>query len=547
MSEPGYRVVVDALVRAGCDTMFGVMGVGNLNVVTDFAGRPDRRYYAARHEAAAVNMADGFARSTGRLGLATATQGPGFTNVLTALTSAVRHRAPLLLITGSVSRHSNQFIDQEALVAPTGGRYVDLGLNGWAEGIAAAIRMALGERRPVVVVLPSEAQEREMETSEPSVEPEQRTIPALPDDALLDEAVERLASARRPVVLAGRGAVQSGAIDALKALADRSRALLATTLQAKSAFDRHPFSLGIAGGFASLLGQQELSQADCVVAFGASLNAWTTERGQMFPKATVVHCDIDPTVIGSYTPADVALVGDARSVAEVLLGRLDKREVASSARDGDLRARIAAFGPRSDFVETHSAQGLDPRAVSVTLDEALPLPRTVVVDGGHFVGFPAMYLRLAEPGDLLFTMGFSSIGMGLGTAIGAAIGRPDRPVVAIIGDGGLMQCIADLDTAVRYGVDLAVVVYDDAAYGAEIHHLRHHRLSEDAARFSNPSFVAVAQALGAHAERARSLDEVATQVAAAVQRKGPTLVEVPINGDVLSRWFAHTMGEQPTP
>jgi thiamine pyrophosphate-dependent acetolactate synthase large subunit-like protein len=547
MIQPGYRIVVDALIRAGTDTMFGVMGVGNLNIVTDLDRRPDMHYYAARHEAAAVNMADGFARSTGRLGLATVTQGPGFTNVLTALTSAARHRSPMLLLTGSVSRHSNQFIDQETLVAPTGADYADLGSDGWAEGIAAAIRTARGERRPVVVILPSGAQEREMEAYEPPVEPAQQSLPGLPGDAALDEAVDRLASAHCPVVLAGRGAVRAGAIETLAALADRSGALLATTLQAKSAFDGHPFSLGIAGGFASQLGQRELCEADCVVAFGASLNPWTTERGHMFPKAAFVHCDVDPTVIGSYTPVDVQLRGDARAVAAALLSRLDEREVASTVRGGNLRDRIAAFGSRSDFVETHCGDRLDPRSVSVTLNDVLPMPRTVVLDGGHFVGFPAMYLRLDEPGDLLFTMGFSAIGMGLGTAIGAAIGQPGRPVVALIGDGGLMQCIADLDTAVRYGVRVVVVVYDDAAYGAEIHHLRHRALAEGAARFANPSFVAVAQALGAHAEHAHSLEELATHVTAAVRRDGPALVEVPINGDVLSRWFAHTMGEQPTP
>lgn len=545
--KPGYRIVVDALVRAGADTMFGVMGVGNLNVVTDFEARPGTRYVAARHESAAVNMADGFARATGRLGVATVTQGPGFTNVITALTSAARHRAPLLLITGSVSRHSNQYIDQEALVAPTGALYRDLGTDGWAERFAEAVRRALTEQRPVVVVLPSDAQEAEMVTGAHSLDPEVRATPALPDPAALDEAADRVASAKRPVVLAGRGAVKAGAIPALIELADRTGALLATSLLAKSAFDGHPYSLGIAGGFASLLGKQELSEADCVIAFGAGLNAWTSERGQMFPKAGFIHCDIDPTVIGSYTPVEVELPGDAGPVATALLDRLADRDMASIARDGDLAERIAAFGPGDDFVETHSAAGLDPRSVSVVLDQVLPMPRTLVVDGGHFVGFPAMYISLEEPGDLLFTMGFSSIGMGLGTAIGAAIGRPDRTVVAAMGDGGLMQCLSDLDTAVRYGVRLVVVVYDDDAYGAEIHHLRHHGLAETSARFTNPSFVEVARAIGAHAELAASLDEVSRSVTAAIDRDGPSLIEVPINGDVLSRWFAHTMGQAATP
>ena len=546
-TTPGYRVVVDALVRAGADAMFGVMGVGNLNVVTEYETRVGMRYFAARHEAAAVNMADGFARATGRLGLATVTQGPGFTNVITALTSAARHRAPILLITGSISRNSNQFIDQQSLVEPTGARYVDLGPDGWDDQIAEAIRFALGNQRPVVVALPADAQETSMSAGTPPVTPEPQQAPDLPDGAALDEAAARLTSAQRPVVVAGRGAVRAGALPELRQLADRCQALLATTLQAKGAFDGHPYALGIAGGFASLLGQQELSQADVVIAFGATLNPWTTERGQMFPKAEFVHCDIDPAVIGSYTPVALELPGDAKAVAGSLLERLADRQPASTARDGDLAERIADFGPRADFVETHSAAGLDPRSVSVTLDEALPMPRTVVVDGGHFVGFPAMYVGIAEPGDLLFTMGFSSIGMGLGTAIGAAIGRPERTVVALVGDGGLMQCIADLDTAARYGVQVLVVVYDDGAYGAEIHHLRHHRLAETSARFANPSFVAVAQALGAHADKAVSLEELANCVRAAEHRDGPTLVEVPINGDVLSRWFAHTMGETPTP
>jgi thiamine pyrophosphate-dependent acetolactate synthase large subunit-like protein len=546
MQQPGSVVVVNELIRHGVDTMFGVMGVGNLNVVTDFEQRPGTRYVATRHEAAAVNMADGYARAAQRLGVATVTQGPGFTNVITALTSAARHRAPMLLITGSVSRHSNQFIDQEALVAPTGALYVDLGADGWAEGTARAVQLALHARRPVVLVLPSDGQQTLMDATPVELEDIPVRVP-VPDPQRLREAAHLLATAQRPVVLAGRGAVAAGAVASLAELADRVSGLLATTLQGKSAFDGHPFNLGIAGGFASLLAHEELTQADCVIAFGASLNPWTTERGLMFPKATFIQCDVDPDAIGSYTPVAVPLPGDAAAVAQEILDLLGSVDVASTAREGDLEARIAAFGPSSDFVETHSSLGLDPRSVSVALDESLPMPRTVVLDGGHFVGFPAMYMRIAEPRDLLFTMGFSSIGMGLGTAIGAALGRPERPVVAVVGDGGVMQAISDLDTAARYGIPLVVVVLDDGAYGAEIHHLRHYQLPEVTARFANPSFVELAQALGVPAARATSVEEVRALARSASDSGGPYLIEVPINGDVLSRWFANTMGETGTP
>lgn len=562
-----YEAVARTLVDEGVDTVFGLMGDGNLKLIPHLTSDLGVRFLGARHEAAAVAMADGWARVTGRVAVCTVTQGPGLTNALTPLISARKARTPLVLLAGDTPlgvRGLPQDTDQDALFAAAGVPVQAFTAEGAAQAVAAALALAADRPGPVGVSMPTDLQDQDLPPSTgtapaaatgpagvarstlggrppggatPSLGGELDGVRAGLDERRLREAAALLGAAQRPVVLAGRGAIRSGARDALVALSDRSGALLTTSLPAKAWFAGHPWDLGVCGGFASPVTAELVRDADVVAVFGASVNSFTSKAGTLFRGTTrLVHVDADPAALGAYTPAAVGVVGDARAAAEQLLALLDDA-VRGGYRTAEVRARIDAYDRATAHADASGPEGLDPRTVCAALDRLLPRERTVVTDGGHFCGFPAAYLSVPEPSALVFTLDFGSVGLGLGAAIGAAIGRPDRLTVAAIGDGGLMMSLGDLDTAVRYRVPLLILALDDGAYGAEMHFLRMLGLPDAESLFATPDLAAVARALGAQGLRIHALEELADLAERAVALDGPLLVHIPVTRDVRAGWL----------
>ena len=380
------------------------------------------------------------------------------------------------------------------------------------------------------------------------------TLPALPSRPTLDpggsaseseakQAVEAIRSAQRPLVLAGLGAVRSGAREALVDLAEIIGAELATTLRARDLFTGHALAVGAVGGYGHELADEPAAKADVVLVFGASLNVFTTSAGRSFAGSTIVQCDIDRAALGTTTRVDVGIVGDARIVARQLVRRLGDSPPGSGARRAEREARVASWVPEP---VPEAGPPFHAAAVCRALDASLPTERTVIVDAGAFTEYPMKWLRSPDPSGLVFTAGFGSVGLSLGAGIGAALGRPDRMPVVVVGDGGFMMSLPQFETAARLGVPLVVVVLDDGAYGAEIHHLRRRGRSLDAAQFSTPDLVAIATALGGDGLRLEHLSDirvVGEQVAAGLDR--PLLLHVPIDGNVVSPWF-HDMVEHAT-
>ncbi len=315
--------------------------------------------------------------------------------------------------------------------------------------------------------LPLDVQAQECSTTVPTtaIEP---WGPTRPDTASVASLAALLDGAGRPVFVAGRGARDAG--PELVALAASCGALLATSAVVHGLFTGEEWSLGICGGFATPRVATLVAEADLVVAWGASLTMWTTRHGALIgDDATVVQVDDDPAALGANGPIDLGVHGDvgevARDVAAAVTGSLP------GYRTVEVGKRLAAEGrwgtPADD---TSGPGGIDPRVLSARLDALLPQERTVAVDSGNFMGYPAAYLAVPDAAGFCFTQGFQSVGLGLSTAIGAAIARPDRLTVAALGDGGFLMGISELETAARLGLGLLVVVYDDAAYGAEVHH-----------------------------------------------------------------------------
>ncbi|MDA0169114.1 thiamine pyrophosphate-binding protein [Solirubrobacter taibaiensis] len=519
----------------GGDVVFGLMGSGNL-AVTNAIVAAGGRFFSARHETGAVCMADGYSRVSGRLGVASVHQGPGLTNAITGLTEAAKSRTPVLLLaadTPPAQLRSNFKIDQDALIRSVGA--VSERVHSPATAVAdtaRAVRRAQRERRTVVLNLPLDVQAAEMELTPPPPVPD---LPATtPSD--LSAVVAALARAERPAIIAGRGAVLSGAGPTLRALGERLGAVLATTAVANGLFAGDPFDLGISGGFSTPTAQRLLKESDLILAFGAALNQWTTRHGALIaPDTTVIQVDRDLDAIGAHRPVDLGVVGDARATAETLLETLgDVRGSAyeASRRSIKLAAEIAA-GRWRDVPYEESRNGLDPRTLSVALDDVLPTERTVVVDSGAFMGYPAMYLQVPDAQGFVFPQAFQCVGLALGNAIGAAVANPDRLTVCAVGDGGLLMALPDLETLGRLKLNMIVVVYNDAAYGAEVHHFRPMGIPVELAQFPPTDFAALAEAAGCQGLTVRTPGDLE----GLTDRDRPLVVDAKVDPDICAEWL----------
>jgi thiamine pyrophosphate-dependent acetolactate synthase large subunit-like protein len=509
-----YEAVAETLSQLGVDTAFGLVGSGNFGLIDNMTRHCGIAYHASRHEAAAVAMADGYARVSGKLGVCTVHQGPGVTNTLTALTEAVKNRTPLLLLAGDTATtalYQNLDVDQDAVVGSVGAAVERIRTaSTTVEDTARALRRAKLKRRPILLSLPIDLQEQDCEAEDPPAFAEQENAAPRPSEEAVSRTVDLLESSSRPAIIAGRGAVLAAARPQVEALGDRIGALFATSMMAKGFFAGSPFDLGVSGGFASPLAARLLSGADFVLSFGASLNAWTTKHSTLFsPSARIVHCDVEADAIGRIQPVTLGVVGDAAETAEALLDEITRRNVASEGYRMDaVMQEIEGFRWEDEFEDESTGDTVDPRVALMALEEILPEERTVAVDCGHFAGFTAMHLSVPDAAGFVFAEAFQAVGLGMGTGMGAAVARPDRLAVVVVGDGGLLMSLGEIDAAVQLGLPMLVVVINDAAYGAEVHHFRSLGLPTDLALLRGIDFAAIAGAMGAKGLEVRSTGDM---------------------------------------
>jgi thiamine pyrophosphate-dependent acetolactate synthase large subunit-like protein len=540
--SPARETVAEAvgrvLVRSGISTVFGVVGSGNF-AVTNAMVAAGARFVAARHEGGAATMADACARSTGRVAAVTLHQGCGLTNALTGITEAAKSRTPLVVVTAeATSRRSNFAIDQFALAAAVGALplRVDAAATA-AERAAAAVATARDERRVVVLNLPLDVQQLDAPGAEPELPPARPVTAA--DPTAVGQLSDALRQARRPVFVAGRGARGAGCRAALEQLADRSGALLATSAVARGLFRGSPWDLDVSGGFATPAAAELIGGADLVVGWGCALNMWTTRHGRLIADdAVVVQVDDEPGAIGAQRAVAFGVVGDVRAVAEAAAGVLG--EPRTGYRTPEVRTSLAARRRwRDEPFDDGGGNGLvDPRALTIGLDDLLPAERLVAVDSGNFMGYPSMFLDVPDEFGFVFTQAFQAVGLGLATAIGAAVARPDRLVVAALGDGGALMGAAELETVVRLGLPMVVVVYDDAAYGAEVHHFGPGGAALDTVRFPETDFAAIARGHGFAAVTVRDVADLAgVRDWLAGPRTAPLLVDAKVTRDQPSWWL----------
>jgi acetolactate synthase I/II/III large subunit len=516
--------VAKALTDLGADTVFGVVGSGNFHLTNALIGN-GARYVAARHECGAASMADAWSRLTGRPGLVSLHQGPGLTNALTGITEAAKSRTPLLVLAADVSAAavtSNFRIDVAAIARATGATPARLHSAGFAvDDAVRAYLTARNERRAVVLALPLDIQSAECTWPGP---PDDRTTePSPPSSSAAAALAAALAGASRPVFVAGRGARHADARVALEQLADDCGALLATSAAAKGLFRGSPWDLDVSGGFSSPLAAELIGGADVIVGWGCSLNMWTTRHGKLVGRdTTVIQVDCDRGAIGRHRRVQLAVVGDVTLTATAVAALLSQespttnaaaagRTPATGYRSAGLRDRLAAEVRWRDvpFEDESDGQRIDPRTLTIALDDLLPAERIVAVDSGNFMGYPSMLLSVPDQDGFCFTQAYQSIGLGLSSAIGSAIARPDRLTVAALGDGGALMGASELETAVRLALPIVIVIYDDEAYGAEVHHFGPDGYPLDTVRFPAADLAAIAAGFGCEAVTVRTLADLA--------------------------------------
>lgn len=501
------RAVGHALAGAGVDHVFGVVGSGNFHL-TDALTQGGARFVAARHEGGAATMADAYARMTGRVTALSVHQGCGLTNAMTGIAEAAKSRSPLLVLAAEADNPSSNFyVDQEALARAVGAVPARVTSAETAVDEArAAAATAVYERRTVLLNLPLAIQSLDAPHHSGQTGLPAGPVPTPPSETDLIRLVRALTQADRPVFVAGRGARDKASATAVADLADLCGALLATSAVAKGLFHDHPWSLDVSGGFSSPTTADLIRGADLIVGWGASLNMWTMCHGRLVGEgATVVQVDDTRSALGAQRELTFGVLGDVAETARAAgtaLGRdtADTGGEASSLgyRSDEVRRRIETSGRWRDvpFSDTSGEGLIDPRTLSLRLDDLLPTDRVIGVDSGNFMGYPSMFLSVPDEQGFCFTQAFQSIGLGLATAIGAALARPDRLPVAALGDGGCLMAAAELDTVARLGLPMVVIVYNDDAYGAEVHHFGPGGFALDNVRFPSTDIAAIARGHG---------------------------------------------------
>ena len=539
------RLAVD-LASYGARRCFGLLGTANFRLSHALVAA-GVELISARHEGNAASMADAYAKATGELTLVSVHCGPGLSNALTGIAEAAKSRTPLLVLAGDVPAGavmSNFYIEQAEMVRAVGAvcERTHTAATAREDTLRAVVR-ALRERNTVVLSLPTDVQDAVWSGPAPPLSLPPAPAPMHPDPAAIRVLADALEGADRPLILAGRGAVVCGAEPALAALAERSGALVATSVCGHGLFANDPWCLGISGGFGSPAADALIAESDLIVGFGVSFTPWTTKRGKLIAaEAVVAQVDIEASRFGRHTTVKHAVLGDARVTAEALLAQLKRRGAAAARgrRDAVTGQRLRdGANHAAPYQDVSTGDVIDPRTLSKAVDGLLPKQRVVASDSGHFCGWVPRFLRVPSARASCLSHSFQSVGLGLASAIGLALANPGTLAVLGAGDGGFLMSMSDLETAVRLKLRMCILIYNDSSYAAEVHLYRRRGYAVDIVRFPETDFAAIARGFGCRAATVRTLKDL-EPVRAWVGEGAPGvfLIDAKINPDLEADWHA---------
>jgi thiamine pyrophosphate-dependent acetolactate synthase large subunit-like protein len=533
-----YDVLAKSFLQEGVKTCFTLMGDANMNWAARLGEQGCRMVYV-RHEHCAVAAAMAYARKTGDVGVATVTCGPGVTQLITALPAAVRAHLPLVVFAGESPLRMgwyNQELNQGPIISGTGAAYLPLHLP---ERMPVAIRdafvQARRERRPVVLGIPFDLQERawagpeNYPTPSRDLMPKLSPIPPHPDDVA--KAAKLVASAEKIVIMAGLGAVEAKAGPACRALAAKTGGILTTTLPARGLFHEDLYCVGITGSFSTEVGLDLVGQADLVIVVGGSLAYHAGGGGQLWKKAQMLHIDVDPVALNQgQEVAKHHLRADARLGVEALTAALPART--TTWRTEAMASRIRDTKPDSFKFDIEPGL-LDPRDVVESLEKAIPADWEIVNSSGHCSWFFAQ--MPSRPNEKFLTIReFGAIGNGISFAMGVAAARPDKTVVLFDGDGSLIMHVQELETIRRHKLNILIILLNDGAYGSEVHKLRAEELPEAGSVFGHVDFGAIARGFGLGGKTIKDLKELSRAIEEFKKTGGAAVWDFHVSDKVVS-------------
>jgi len=552
------EAVLQFLAAEGVDTVFSLMAEDNMGftvtIEEDWSDRID--LVETRHEQLAVGLADGYSRATDDIGVSIVGRGPAVAQTGTGLVTARKNDSDLLVIVPETPLGASSDIkgfNQEAYLETMIGevrsvRSTEMLVPTFDE----VFRRLRSGRGPIAVQIPWDLLDESIELpddwrdsmtigSDNGSPSGARLTPDLEDvETAVDLYLESDASVHA-IVLAGRGAVKADAKAAIRKFAEKTGALLATTVQGHGLFSDHPFGVGFVGTFGTNLANEYLTQSDYVLAVGCSLNEHTTDHGRLVDEATVVHVDVDPVQIGALTEVDLGIVGDATATVEAMTELLDEMDInfADKFWTENTKRRIAEAAPldQGEFPDVDGSA--DPRTIIKTLDPILPAERNIVTDAGHFMNWVLDGMAVPDSTGYEWTSDFGSIGIGVPISLGMAKAHgSDRMTVLFCGDAGWTMSMQTVDTAVRYDIPVLMFVMNDGALGSEYQQLKSHNLPPDAAVVEAPDIAALAEDFGAEAysvSSAADLEEISDKLDHTPD--GPIVVDCKINRDVRHRFY----------
>ena len=534
MQLTGSEILMECLLREGVDVMFGYPGGAILPTYDAMTKYPQIHHVLVRHEQGASHMADGYARATGKVGVAIATSGPGATNLVTGMATAMMDSSPIVCITGQVPRaaigsDAFQETDVTGVSLPvTKHNFLVMDVEELAWTVREAFHIARsGRPGPVLVDIPKDVQIASTEFVYPEGEivlPGYQPRTTANEDEL-DGAARLINEAQRPIILAGHGILMSGATDELLHLVERSGVPVALTLLGKGALpENHPLSLGMMGMHGTATSNHSIQEADLLIALGMRFDDRVTGNLATYSQhSRKIHVDIDPSEINKNVPVDVGIAGDLRTVITQLLPRIERQQRVNWL------ARIRDWQEDDDERDIlHHDTGDRLLGAQVINDLWLHTggDAITVTDVGQHQMLEAQYYPHQRPSTLITSGGLGTMGFGFPAAIGAKFGLPDEEVWAIVGDGGFQMTMCELATAVQEKTNVNIAILNNAFLGMVrqwqefFYEERYH-----ATPMFNPDFCLFAEAYGVPNMRVTRREQVEESVAFARSVQGPVLIE----------------------
>ena len=530
MKMTGAQIVCDCLVKEGVDTIFGILGGAILPLYDTLPQFPQLHHVLVRHEQCAAHAAEGYARATGRVGVCFATSGPGATNLVTGIANAHLDSSPIVAITGQVARRfigkdAFQEVDITGITLPiTKHNYLVRDTSQLAKVVKEAFYIAsTGRPGPVLIDVPKDVFQEQVEyhapgkVELPSYKP---TLKGHPAQIL--KAAKLINQAQKPVILAGRGVIISGASDELKALAETAQIPVVTTLLGISSFpESHVLSYRWLGMHGMAYANMAIDAADLVIAIGMRFDDRATAEVDGFaPHAKIIHIDIDPAEIGKNVQVDVPIVGDVKAVLAPLLKQI------TPAQHGDWLRQLDDWRREHPSTDIRESSSILPQYVVKSIYDATNGDATIVTGVGQNQMWAAQYYTFNKPNTFISSGGLGTMGFGLPASVGVKMGRPDATVWCIDGDGSFQMTLHELATIQQERLAVKIAIMNNGFLGMvrqwqELFHGKRYV----ATPLWGPDFIKLAEAYGIAGAKVRHKDEVVPAIQQAMAHDGPFLID----------------------